>query len=86
MLPEDAKLHMSATLKKDWQLSVTDHFSPEDMDTRPIPYSNETFRNAAIEWLVETNQVCPLHILTFILNKLHVCSLYRHLAEPHSRT
>ena len=53
MLPEDAKLRKSATLDKGRQLSVTDHFGPEDMD-RPIPYNDEAFRNAAMEWVIKT--------------------------------
>ena len=87
MLPEDAKLRKSAMLDKGQQLSVTDHFGPEDMD-RPIPYNDEAFRNATMEWVIETNQVRPhqKHIILFILNNLHICSPYRRLAKPHTRT
>ena len=58
MLPEDAKLRKSATLDKGRQLSVMDHFGPKDVD-RPIPYNDEAFRNATMEWVIETNQVRP---------------------------
>ena len=55
MLPEDAKQCKLLALDKAQQSSVTDHFGPKD--ARPIPYSDNTFRAAAIEWLIEMNQV-----------------------------
>jgi hypothetical protein len=57
MLPQDSKQRNEDTLDKGRQPSVTEHFSPEDMDARPIPYSDEALKTAAIEWLIETNQV-----------------------------
>ena len=69
MLPEDAKQRKSLAIDKVQQSSVIDHFGPED--TRPIPYSDDAFKAAAIEWLIETNQVCPFLqyiILLFILS------------------
>ena len=65
MLPEDTKQRKSLVLDKDWQSSVTDHFGPED--TRPIAYSDSTFKAATIEWLIETNQVCLFHLYTVLL-------------------
>ena len=59
MLPEDTKQRKSLALDKVQQSSVTDHFGPED--TQPIAYSDSAFKAAAIEWLIETNQVCLLH-------------------------
>ena len=59
MLPEDAKQHKSLVLDKVPQSSVTEYFGPED--AQPIAYSHNTFKAAAIEWLVETNQVCPFN-------------------------
>ncbi|KAF8264313.1 hypothetical protein EI94DRAFT_1806013 [Lactarius quietus] len=53
MLPEDANPHKSAALNKGWQSSVIDHF---DMDTMPIHYSYEAFKNTSIAWLIKTNQ------------------------------
>ena len=55
MLPEDAKQRKSLALDKARQSSVTNHFGPED--ARPIPYSDNAFRAAALEWLIEMNQV-----------------------------
>ena len=52
MLPEDAKMCKSAK-----QPSVVEHFGPEDQDVRPIPYSDKAFETAALEWVIETNQV-----------------------------
>ena len=53
MPPEDTKRHKC--LEK--QPSVTEHFGPEDRDARPIPYSERALETAALEWLIETNQV-----------------------------
>ena len=52
MLPEDMKMRKAAK-----QPSVVEHFAPEDQDTRPIPYSDKALKTAALEWLIETNQV-----------------------------
>jgi hypothetical protein len=60
MLPEDTKQRKTVVATKS-QSSVTDHFSTEDQDAKPIPYSHHTFKTAAIEWLVETNQVRRFH-------------------------
>ena len=53
MLPEDMKKHKC--LEK--QLLVTEHFGPEDWDVRPIRHSERALETAALEWLIETNQV-----------------------------
>ena len=39
------------------QPSIVEHFDLEDRDARPIPYSDKAFKTAALEWLIETNQV-----------------------------
>jgi hypothetical protein len=57
MLPEDTKQRKSVVLDKGRQSSVTEHFGPEDVHARPIAYSDNAFKAAAHEWLVETNQV-----------------------------
>ena len=54
MLPEDTKKRKC--LEK--QSSVTEHFGPEDRKARPIPYSDKDLETAALEWVIETNQVC----------------------------
>ena len=68
MLPEDTKQCKSVMLNKAQQSSVTEHFGPEDMDVRPIPYSNNAFKTATHEWLIETNQ-------------LHAVNKYIHLPQ-----
>ena len=51
MLPEDMKTRRAQTLEENLrQMNVNDHF-------KPAPYSDELFKQAAIEWLIETNQV-----------------------------
>lgn len=58
MLPEDTKRRKEAALDKTLkaqQTNIGDHFSPAD---EVIPYSDRAFEAAAIEWLVQTNQVC----------------------------
>jgi hypothetical protein len=57
MLPKDAKKRKAPVPDKSRQSSVTDHFGLEDTDAKPIPYSDDTFKTAALEWLIETNQV-----------------------------
>jgi hypothetical protein len=62
MLPQDTKQRKSAA-EKSQQSAVTDHFSREDKDARPVPYSDSALETAALEWLIETNQV-RLYILS----------------------
>ena len=58
MLPDDTKAHHTKILEdKLLQTNVDDHFKPMPQEEKPDPYSNETFKQAAIEWLIETNQV-----------------------------
>jgi len=58
MLPDDAK-HWKAKAKESLkQSSVDDHFPQAKPEEKPISYSDKLFREAAIEWLIETNQVC----------------------------
>jgi hypothetical protein len=57
MIPEDAKARRAEATAKMEQTQVEDHFlriSPED---KPTPYSDEVFKEAAIQWLIETDQV-----------------------------
>jgi hypothetical protein len=63
MLPEDTKERRQAladqTLR---QSAVNDHFKPATPEDKPTRYSDELFKEAAIEWLIETNQVSlPFH-------------------------
>jgi hypothetical protein len=57
MLPEDSKKHKCV----EKQPSITEHFGPEDREARLIPYSDKALETAALEWLIETNQVCTFY-------------------------
>ena len=58
MLPNDAKARCAtqqdASTK---QTAVDDHFSMQKLEDKPKPYSDSIFEEAAIQWLVETDQV-----------------------------
>lgn len=78
MLPEDSKKRKALALDKSRlsrQSSVTDHFGPEDTDAKPIPYSDSAFKTAAVEWLIETNQVRLVrHIHFSILSHMAIAA------------
>jgi hypothetical protein len=57
MLPEDARERREATQALH-QSAVDEHFKPLASEDKPIVYSDDIFKEAAIEWLIETNQVC----------------------------
>lgn len=60
MLPDDTKARHASALEALSQTQVDGHFkiaSPDDVK-KSAPYSDELFRDAAIQWLVETDQVC----------------------------
>ena len=58
MLPEDTKTCRAQTLEENLrQTNVNDHFKPAPKEEKPEPYSDDLFKQAAIEWLIETNQV-----------------------------
>jgi len=56
MLPEDTKGRRDA-LQSLQQSAVDEHFKQVAPEDKPITYSDEVFKEAAIEWLIETNQV-----------------------------
>ena len=69
MLPEDTEVRRKARTKNLLkQTSVNEHFKPAEPVEKPQAYSNELFKEAAIEWLIETNQVCYLNILLTCLS------------------
>ena len=56
MLPKDAeKCWNDATSEK--QSHLDSHLREKPQKERVITYNNDVFRDAAIEWLVSTNQV-----------------------------
>jgi hypothetical protein len=57
MLPEDSKAHKAELHKTMQQLQVNDHFKVVPPEEKPRLYSNELFKEAAIQWLIETDQV-----------------------------
>ena len=83
MLPEDTK--KCKCIEK--QPSVTEHFGPEDRDARRIPYRNKALETAALEWLIETNQVSTYYVFVCnILCDIYECySLFRHSTTLRSR-
>lgn len=58
MLPEDTKFRKLQIKEKLQQTQVNDHFKKAQPENKPEPYSDELFKEAAIQWLVETDQVC----------------------------
>lgn len=59
MLPDDRKAWWASALEALLQTQVDSHFkiaTPEDLK-KPEPYSDTLFKDAAIQWLIETDQV-----------------------------
>jgi hypothetical protein len=56
MLPEDTKERREA-LQSLQQSAVDEHFKAVAPEDKLIAYSDEVFKEATIEWLIETNQV-----------------------------
>jgi hypothetical protein len=60
MLPDDAKHRKNlakATAANLRQPGINEHFKQEAPEDKPTPYSDALFQEAAIKWLIETNQV-----------------------------
>ena len=58
MLPEDTKARRREVLEKAMEQSqVDDHFPLLKPEDKPVPYSDDLFKEASIQWLVETDQV-----------------------------
>jgi hypothetical protein len=56
MLPKDAEQRRKqATAEK--QRRIDPHLVTKPQKERVVPYSDDVFRSAAIEWLVSTDQV-----------------------------
>ncbi len=65
MLPKDSLARRQAAVDEAACLQqgrVDHHFETAKAEDRPAPYSDELFREAAIQWLVETDQVCSRFI------------------------
>jgi hypothetical protein len=88
MLPEDSKARRAQMLEDKLQTNVNDHFKPAPKQDKPEPpYSDEIFNQAAIEWLVETDQVIwpDIYIIDIFLTFSSVYSRFRHLNTQLSR-
>lgn len=58
MLPDDTKARRAATLEAILhQTQVNGHFKVAAPEDKPEPYSDQLFKDAAIQWLIETDQV-----------------------------
>ena len=57
MLPEDSKAHHTALLESLCQTNITKHFSEAKPEDKPSPYSDELFWQAAVQYLIKTDQV-----------------------------
>lgn len=58
MLPDDSKARRKQALDENLrQTNVNDHFKPAPKEEKLEPYSDELFKQTAIEWLIVTNQV-----------------------------
>lgn len=87
MLPDDTKARRAAALDTLLQTQVDGHFktaTPEDLK-KPEPYSDKLFRDAAIQWLVETDQVSYSFILFSNDFCFLMCSQF-HSQSEHSKT
>jgi hypothetical protein len=60
MLPDDAKARKADLQQKLQQTQVNDHFDKAKPEDKPEPYSDELYKEAMIQWLVETDQVCTI--------------------------
>lgn len=58
MISKDAKArHEEATANAKEQTQDNDHFHQVNPKDKPVLYSDELFKEAAIQWLIKTNQV-----------------------------
>lgn len=68
MLPDDTKARRTQMLEKTLhQTSVNDHFKSTPKEEKLEPYSDELLKQAAIEWLIQTNQVSG-HAYIYYIN------------------
>jgi len=83
MLPEDTKKQREALLENLRQANITDHFAEAKPEERVPLYTDEIFKEAAIQWLVETDQVsCCIVLLSLVFLNF----LYDNLARIGLRT
>ena len=83
MLPEDTRERREA-MQSLQQSAVDEHFKPVAPEDKPIAYSDKFFMEAAIEWLIETNQVRQTITSLKFINSFYA-SLSKHSSTQNSR-
>ena len=73
MLPKDAESRRKDADANN-QLCLDPHLREKPQKEKIIPYTDELFRDAAIEWLVSTDQVCKANFLNFILLLMNIAA------------
>jgi hypothetical protein len=69
MLPDDTKHRKNlakAAAANLRQPAIDEHFTQATPEDKPMPYTDALFQEAAIEWLIETNQVRSYHLDVFL--------------------
>ena len=56
-LPDDTKTHLKKVAEENVPQSLDKHLNAASPEEKPELYSDELFERAAIQWLIETNQV-----------------------------
>lgn len=76
MLPKDVKARKAALNKESQQQLIDSHLQPLSEEKKKIKYSEKRFREAAIEWLIATDQVSyhPTNRLNGILTTYGLAS------------
>jgi hypothetical protein len=85
MLPEDTKKRRVSMIEDSlYQSQVHEHFDMAKPEDKPKVYTDEIFKEAAIRWLIETNQVrTAIPCLHTVLNIYD--SLFRLSSIPRSK-
>ena len=87
MLPDDTKACQADLYEKLQQMQVNDYFDTAKPEDKLEPYSDALFKEAVIQWLVKTDQVCKTSMSYFsIPNIIQMLSLSRLLSTCYSRT
>ena len=64
-LPEDTKSHKAQIKEKLKQTQVNHHFMKGQLEKKLEPYSDEVFKEVALQWLIETD-CYDLHYNTWL--------------------
>ena len=71
MLPKDAEnRHKDADANN--QPCLNPHLREKPQKEKIIPYTDELFHDAAIEWLMSTDQVCKANFFNFVLLLMNI--------------